>query len=60
MDVSILDVIRRVLDINKDGYRSRGSPKKRWMNCLKDDMSKEVSAEMTADTYVNMCGADLA
>jgi hypothetical protein len=33
-----------------DGHPSRGRPKKRWMNCVKGDMTiKGVNMEMTSD-----------
>jgi hypothetical protein len=36
--------------MNVDGHPSRGRPKKRWTDCVKDDMRmKEVSMEMTRD-----------
>lgn len=31
-------VARRALDLSPDGQRPRGRPKKRWMDCLRDDM----------------------
>lgn len=44
---------KKVLNLNVDGYVGRGRPKKRWMDCVKDDMCrKDVSAEMTADRDV--------
>lgn len=33
----------RVLDMNVDGYRSRGRSKKRWMYCVNDDITKKGS-----------------
>jgi hypothetical protein len=43
-------ITKRVMTINVDGHRSRGRPRKRWMDCVKDDMKrKEVSMEMTSD-----------
>ena len=39
--------------MNVDGYKSRERPKKRWMDCVKDDMArKEVTAEMTSNREV--------
>jgi hypothetical protein len=38
------------MSINVDGHTRRGRPKKRWMDCVKDDMRiKGVSMEMTSD-----------
>jgi hypothetical protein len=31
-------ITKRVTSMNVDGYRSRGRPKKTWMDCVKDDM----------------------
>lgn len=43
-------VTKRSLNLNVEGYRGRGRPKKRWMDCVRKDMSvKGVSVEMTAD-----------
>ncbi|CAD0202083.1 unnamed protein product [Chrysodeixis includens] len=43
-------VVRKVLEMNVDGYRERGRLKKRWMNCVKDDMAaKSVTCEATSD-----------
>lgn len=37
-------------NIIKNGYKSRSRPKNRWMDCVKNDMSKKgVNTEMTAD-----------
>lgn len=42
-----------MLTMNVEGYRGRGRPKKKWMNCLKDDMCKKgVSEEMVYDRGV--------
>jgi hypothetical protein len=36
--------------MNVDGHPRRSRPKKRWMDCVKDDMRiKRVSMEMTSD-----------
>jgi hypothetical protein len=38
------------MSMNVDGHTSRGCPKKKWMDCVKDDMRiKAVSMEMTSD-----------
>lgn len=43
-------VTRKVMNMNVDGYRSRGRPKKRWMDCVKDDMCRNgVSTDMAED-----------
>jgi hypothetical protein len=43
-------ITKRVMSINVDGHPRRGRPKKRWMDCVKDDMRiKGVSMEMTSD-----------
>lgn len=40
--------MRRTLNMNVDGNRSRVKPMKRWMNCVEDDMDKKgVSIKMT-------------
>jgi hypothetical protein len=42
-------ITKRVMSMNVDGYPSRGRPKNRWMDCVKDDMRiKGVSMEMTS------------
>jgi hypothetical protein len=36
--------------MNVDGYPSRGRLKKRWMDCVRDDMRiKEMSIKMMSD-----------
>lgn len=43
-------VTRRVINMNVEGYMGRGSHKKRWTVCVKDNMSQtSVNSEMTAD-----------
>jgi hypothetical protein len=43
-------ITKRVMSMNVDGHPSRGCPKKRWMDCVKDDTRiKGVSMEMTSD-----------
>ena len=43
-------VTKRVMNINVDGWIGRGRPKKRWMDCVKNDMKeKGVSDSMTDD-----------
>jgi hypothetical protein len=55
-------VTRRVLSMNVEGCKRRGRPRKRWMDCVRDDMNrKEVSDEMTGDREVwkkKTCCAD--
>jgi hypothetical protein len=44
-------ITKRVMSMNVDGHPRRGRPKKRWVDCVKDDMRmKRVSVEMTSDT----------
>ena len=56
------EVGKRVLTMNVEGYRGRGRPKKKWMDCVKDDMGKRgVSEEMVYDRRVwkeKTCCAD--
>lgn len=41
---------RRVLVMNVDGYRRRDRPKKRWMDCVKNDLSKKnINTQITTD-----------
>jgi hypothetical protein len=41
---------KRVMSMNVDGHPGGGRPKKRWMDCVKDDIIiKGVSMEMTSD-----------
>jgi hypothetical protein len=38
------------MSMNVDGHPNRGGPKKRWVDCVKDDMRvKELSKEMSSD-----------
>jgi hypothetical protein len=42
-------VTKRVMSVNVDGHSGRGRARKRWMDCVKDDMKiKGVSMEMTS------------
>ena len=56
------NVVRRVLSMDVDGYKSRRRPKKRWMECVNDDMvRKGVTTEMTTNRGVwkkKTCCAD--
>jgi hypothetical protein len=43
-------ITKRVMSMNVDGHLSKGCPKKRWMDYVKDDMRiKGVCMEMTSD-----------
>jgi hypothetical protein len=43
-------ITKRVKTMNVDGHPNSGRPRKRWMDCVKDDMEiKGVSMEMTSD-----------
>jgi hypothetical protein len=43
-------VTRRAMNMNVEGWRGRGRPKKRWIDCVKQDMREmAVSDEMTSD-----------
>ena len=43
-------VTKRVIDMNVDGWRERGRPKRRWMDCVTNDMlEKGVDDAMTAN-----------
>jgi hypothetical protein len=43
-------ITKRVMSMNVDGHPSRGRPKKRWTDCVKDDIRvRGVSMEMTSD-----------
>jgi hypothetical protein len=45
-----IHIIKRVMTMNVHGHPSRGLPRTRWINCVKDDMKvKGVSMEMTSD-----------
>jgi hypothetical protein len=42
--------ITKMMSMNVDEHPSRGRPKKRWMDCVKDDMRiKGVSMKMMSD-----------
>ena len=55
-------VVRKDLSMNVNGYKSRGRPKKRWMDCVKDDMPRiEESDKKTSNREVwtkKICYAD--
>ncbi|PZC72650.1 hypothetical protein B5X24_HaOG210780 [Helicoverpa armigera] len=41
---------KSVLSMNVEGWRGRGRPRKRWIDCLKEDMKqKGVDVSMTSD-----------
>jgi hypothetical protein len=41
---------RRLMNINVEGWRGRGRPKKRWIDCLRQGMREMVVRdEMTSD-----------
>ena len=43
-------VTKRVMNMNVDGHKGRGRPKKGWMDCVKNYMGmKGVSADMTGN-----------
>jgi hypothetical protein len=43
-------ITKRVMTMNVDGHPSRGRPRERWMDCVKDDMkTKGVTMEMMSD-----------
>jgi hypothetical protein len=43
-------ITKRLMSVNVDGHPRRGRPKKRWMDCEKDDVRiKGVRMEMTSD-----------
>jgi hypothetical protein len=43
------DITKRVMSMNVDGHPRRGRPKKRWMDCVKDDMRIKGGSMMTSD-----------
>jgi hypothetical protein len=52
-------IIKRVMTMNVDGHPSRVRSRKRWMDCVKDDLKiKGVSMEMTSDRreWKKWCG----
>jgi tRNA U34 5-methylaminomethyl-2-thiouridine-forming methyltransferase MnmC len=40
-------ITKRVMSMNVDGHPRRGRPKKRWMDCVKDDMGIKGVSKMT-------------
>jgi hypothetical protein len=54
-------ITKRVMSMNVDGH-PRGLPRKRWMDCVKDDMKiRGVSMEMTSgrrERKKKTCSAD--
>jgi hypothetical protein len=43
-------VTRRVMKMNVEGWRGRGRPKQKWIECVRQDMREmTVSDEMTSD-----------
>jgi hypothetical protein len=43
-------ITKRVMSMNVDGNPSRGRPRKRWMDCVKDDMKiKGLCTVMMSD-----------
>jgi hypothetical protein len=41
---------KRVMSMNVDGHHSKSRPRKRWIDCAKDDMKiKRVSMEIAND-----------
>jgi hypothetical protein len=48
-------ITKRVMSMNVDGHTRRGRHKKRWIDCVKDDMRiKRVTMEMTSHRRENM------
>ena len=42
--------VRDIMDQEIKGNRGRGRPKKRWMDCVKEDLNvKELTVNMTRD-----------
>lgn len=47
------NISKRIMNMNFDGWKGRGRPKKRWMDCVKKDMSeKGVNDLVTSDRKV--------
>ncbi|CAH0695515.1 unnamed protein product [Spodoptera exigua] len=43
-------IIEKCININVDGWRGRGRPKKIWMDCVRSDMEdRRVSDSVTSD-----------
>jgi hypothetical protein len=42
-------ITKRVMTMNVDEHPRRSRPRKRWMDCVKDDMKIKVNMEMTSD-----------
>lgn len=46
---------RRVMNMEVDGTRGRGRPKRRWLDCIRDDLrEKGLTGEVVADTAWNI------
>nr|XP_053619323.1 uncharacterized protein LOC128680302 [Plodia interpunctella] len=35
------NIVRKVMDVKLNGKRNRGRPKKRWIECIRQDMAKK-------------------
>ena len=42
--------IRSIMELNIEGNRGRGRPKKRWLDCVKEDLNENgLTSDMTRD-----------